>query len=149
MQKNQSADRVFQITCDGTIGASEWVRRGCYDYADQAFTDELFPIQAHPKAIRTVELVELDWSGSYSLCVPLRRLGLALPTHEDTFIFGATHRELKTRPIIFPHQEVRLVGCDFSTMICTRHRRELLLHLASNAVDSHYFIAGVREEGAR
>lgn len=102
---------IFSLICEGTK-TSELVKRGKYDWANDAITSEHFPIEAHPPVSRTVELVEFYHDPtSKEVLHEFARRGLERPTYEDALVFGVKYpEEQRKHPVVFLHEPVQVGG---------------------------------------
>lgn len=147
LPNGKPAGNSFSITCEG-IKASELVRRGKYDWANDSITDTLFPIEPHAQETRMIELVEFDHDpGSEEVLAEFARRGLERPTPEDALAFGIAYpEEQRKHPVVFLHEPVLVDGFR-SVLVLDGSDRERNLNLNWFAYrwNRYYVFAAVRK----
>lgn len=142
-----STAAVFSLVIQGDANASELVRQGNYDWADEWITDPHFPIEKHASVERTIELVEFEHDPvSEEVLEEFQRRGLERPTYEDALYFGIQHPDAQTkRPIVFLHEPVRdrLGSADILVLDDVNGARGLYLLWFGRRWDQSYLFAGV------
>ncbi|HET9853480.1 MAG TPA: methyltransferase domain-containing protein [Methylomirabilota bacterium] len=96
----------YRITRAGRGSTEQLVEAGGYGYAHSCVTSENFPARAAAPGSAEIVLLGFDRAvtASEALAEATRR-GLARPTYEDAFHFGAEHPEAqRAHPIVFLHE---------------------------------------------
>ena len=101
----------FVITCDGSLKASELVKRGHFVWFDERMTNMWFRIVSHMPKTSTIVLIGAGRKTTLAFGEELEqfeRLGLQRPTFEQALMFGIRYPEEQVKhPIVWLHEPIQ------------------------------------------